>query len=51
MADFSLEELESKLAVCYAKKHMAGSAESKVVPLPDPVVDEFALFMEKYRKN
>ena len=51
MADFSLEELESKLAVCYAKKHMAGSADNKVVPLPEPVVDEFALFMEKYRKN
>ena len=51
MADFSLEELESKLAVCYAKKHMAGSADNKVVPLPEPVVDEFALFMQKYRKN
>lgn len=49
--NFSYEELESKLAVCYAKKHMAGSADNKVVPLPEPVVDEFALFMEKYRKN
>ena len=51
MNNFSLAELESKLAVCYAKKHMAGSADNKVVPLPEPVVDEFALFMEKYRKN
>lgn len=51
MNNFSLNELESKLAVCYAKKHMAGSADNKVVPLPEPVVDEFALFMEKYRKN
>jgi hypothetical protein len=51
MNNFSLSELESKLAVCYAKKHMAGSADNKVVPLPEPVVDEFALFMEKYRKN
>ena len=51
MSNFSLEELESKLAVCYAKKHMAGSVDNKVVPLPEPVVDEFALFMEKYRKN
>ena len=50
MNNFSLEELESKLAVCYAKKHMAGSADNKVVPLPEPV-DEFALFMQKYRKN
>jgi len=49
--NFSLSELESKLAICYANKHMAGSADNKVVPLPEPVVDEFALFMEKYRKN
>lgn len=51
MGNFSLNELESKLAVCYAKKHMAGSANNPVVPLPEPVVDEFAAFMEKYRKN
>ena len=51
MNNFSYEELESKLAVCYAKKHMAGSADNKVVPLPEPVVDEFALLMNKYRKN
>ena len=51
MSNFSLAELESKLAVCYAKKHMAGSADNKQVPLPEPVVDEFALFMQKYRKN
>jgi len=47
----SYEELESKLAICYANKHMAGSVDNKVVPLPEPVVDEFALFMQKYRKN
>ena len=51
MNNFSLNELESKLAICYANKQMAGSADNKVVPLPEPVVDEFALFMEKYRKN
>ena len=51
MNNFSLEELEGKLAVCYAKKHMAGSDDNKAVPLPEPVVDEFALFMQKYRKN
>ena len=51
MNSFSYAELESKLAICYANKHMAGSADNKVVPLPEPVVDEFALFMEKYRKN
>ena len=49
--NFSYEELESKLAVCYAKKHMAGSVDNKVVPLPEPAVDEFAIFMSKYRKN
>ena len=51
MNNFSLAELESKLAICYANKQMAGSADNKAVPLPEPVVDEFALFMEKYRKN
>ena len=51
MNNFSLSELESKLAICYANKQMAGSADNKVVPLPEPVVDDFALFMEKYRKN
>ena len=51
MNNFSLEELESKLAICYANKQMAGSADNKAVPLPEPVVDEFALFMQKYRKN
>jgi len=51
MNNFSLNELESKLAICYANKQMAGSADNKVVPLPEPVVDEFALFMQKYRKN
>ena len=45
MNNFSLNELESKLAICYANKQMAGSADNKVVPLPEPVVDEFALFM------
>jgi len=51
MNNFSYNELESKLAICYANKQMAGSADNKVVPLPEPVVDEFALFMQKYRKN
>ena len=50
MNDFSCEELESKLAICFANKQMAGSDE-KVVPLPDPVVNQFALLMDKYRKN
>jgi len=49
--NFSLAELESKLAICYANKHMAGSADNKVVPLPETTVDDFAVFMQKYRKN
>lgn len=49
--DYSYEEIESKLAIKFANKQMAGSADNKVVPLPEPVVDEFALFMQKYRKN
>lgn len=48
--DLSYDELESKLAVCFAKKQMAGS-EPKVVPLPESKNNEFALLMEKYRKN
>ena len=49
--DYSYAEIESKLAITFANKQMAGSADNKVVPLPEPVVDEFALFMQKYRKN
>ena len=50
MKNFTYDELESKLAICFAKKQMAGG-EPKVVPLPDSKNSEFALFMEKYRKN
>ena len=49
--DYSYNAIESKLAITFANKQMAGSADNKVVPLPEPVVDEFALFMQKYRKN
>ena len=49
--DYSYDTIESKLAIKFANKQMAGSADNKVVPLPEPVVDEFALFMQKYRKN
>lgn len=48
--DFSYEQLESKLAICFANKQMAGSDDDKV-PLPEPAVNQFALLMEKYRKN
>ena len=49
--EYSYHEIESKLAITFANKQMAGSAENNVVPLPKPAVDDFALFMEKYRKN
>ena len=49
--EYSYTDIESKLAIKFANKQMAGSADNKVVPLPEPVVDEFALFMQKYRKN
>ena len=49
--EYSYDEIESKLAIKFANKQMAGSADNKVVPLPEPVVNEFALFMQKYRKN
>ena len=49
--NFSYSELESKLAITFANKQMAGSEEN-IVPQPEPVVeDEFAIFMKKYRKN
>lgn len=48
--DFSYDELESKLAITFANKQMTGG-EVKKVPLPDPEKTQFALFMEKYRKN
>lgn len=49
--DFSYEQLESKLAICYSNKHLAGNTNTDKVPLPEPAVNQFALLMEKYRKN
>ena len=48
--DFSYDELESKLAIAYANKQMAGN-DIKKVPLPEPQESQFALLMKKYRKN
>lgn len=48
--DFSYDELESKLAIAFANKQMAGG-EVKKVPLPEPEESQFALLMKKYRKN
>lgn len=49
--NFSYEELESKLAVCFAQKEMNKTESEKVVPLVEPQPSQFALFMEKYRRK
>lgn len=52
VSNFSYSELESKLAISFANKQMAGIEEhNDVIPLPEPPVDQFALLIEKYRKN
>ena len=48
--DFSYETLEGKLAITYANKQIAGSEETKKVPLPEPEDNSFANFMKKYKK-
>lgn len=48
VADFSYDELESKLAIIFSRKNLA--EETKKVPLPDPEESEFAKLMKKYRK-
>ena len=52
VSNFSYSELESKLAISFANKQMAGSEEHvETIPLPEPTVNQFALLIEKYRKN
>lgn len=52
ISNFSYSELESKLAISFANKQMAGIEEhNDTIPLPEPPVDQFALLIEKYRKN
>ena len=48
--NFSYEELEGKLAITYANKHITGGEETKKVPLPEPEDNSFANFMKKYKK-
>ena len=48
--DFSYDELEGKLAIVFANKQIAGSEETKKVPLPEPEESSFAKFMKKYKK-
>lgn len=49
--DFSYDELESKLAVVFARKQMAANSETHKVPLPEQEESSFALLMKKYKKN
>ena len=52
VSNFSYSELESRLAISFANKQMAGSEEHiETIPLPEPAVNQFALLIEKYRKN
>lgn len=52
VSNFSYSELESKLAISFANKQMAGIEEHvETIPLPEPPVDQFALLIEKYRKK
>ena len=49
--DLSYEELESKLAVAFARKQIPAQEEEVKIPLPAPEESQFALLMKKYRKN
>lgn len=49
--DFSYDELESKLAVKFARMKMDSEEEPVKVPLLEPEESQFALLMKKYRKN
>lgn len=52
ISNFSYSELESKLAISFANKQMAGTeGHTETIPLPEPPVNDFALMMAKYRKN
>lgn len=48
--DLSYEELQSNMSIAFANKQMAGG-EVKKVPLPETEQSQFALLMNKYRKN
>ena len=50
--DFSYDELNSKLAISFANKQLAGNDEEvKKVSLPEPEESQFALLIKKYRKK
>ena len=49
IANFSYEELESKLAISFANKQISGS-KTEMVPLPEPEESTFASIMKNYKK-
>lgn len=49
--DFSYDELESKLAIKFARQQMAQKPEKKKVPLVETQESPLALILNKYRKN
>lgn len=49
--NFSLQELENKLAVAYATKQLQNKIEEKQVPILQPEENSFSMLMKKYRKN
>ena len=51
VCDYSYDEINSKLAICFANKKLTDTEAEPVVPQPEVPVNSFALFMEKYRKN
>ena len=51
VSNFSYSELESKLAISFANKQMANVENPEIILQPEPPVNQFALLIEKYRKN
>lgn len=49
LADFTYDELESKLAVSYSRKNLRG-LNSNRVPIPEPEKSGFAELMKKYKR-
>ena len=49
--DFSYDELESKLAIQFARQQMAQKPEKKKVPLVETQESPLAMILNKYRKN
>ena len=51
LSNYSYDEINSKLAICFANKKLTDTEDEPVVPQPEVSANSFALFMEKYRKN